>query len=177
MWILSLWLQTGRTWFTPESKAFSASTSSLLFPALVVWHRDPCLLNRDLMPKVWSAQLTMELIEKPAVCLSALSEASQTLKDTHFIDISGTWYLCGLGTCVGTGGRTASGTTRNWAVKYSKKDWQRFKNKKNKLEKEAHLSADTDSGTRICIGKQEMNYSRTLYYSSYMVISQLTRHF
>lgn len=47
----------------------------------------------------------MELTEKPAVCLSAPSEASQTLKDTHFIDISGTWYLCGHGTCAGRGAK------------------------------------------------------------------------
>lgn len=123
MKILSSWLHTGHTWFTPERKAWSdrelllsvqvtvsslshlLCTSSLLFPAFVVWHCDPCLANGDLMPKVWSAQLTMELTERPAVCLSALSEASQTLKDTHFIDISGTWNLCGHGTCVGRGAK------------------------------------------------------------------------
>lgn len=98
------------------------STSSLLVPAFVVWHRDPCLLNGDLMPKVWSAQLSMGLTEKPAVCLSALCEASQTLKDTHCIEISGTWYLCGHGTCLQRG-QTASGTTRNWAVEYSHNNW------------------------------------------------------
>lgn len=91
---------------------------------LLLWRAlsEPCLLNGDFMPKVWSAQLTVELTEKPAVCLSAPSEAGQTLKDTHFIDISGTWYLCGDGTCVGRGGRSGSGTTGDWAPD----DWSVF---------------------------------------------------
>lgn len=50
----------------------------------------------------------MDLRAKPAVCLSALSEASQTLKGTHFIDICGTWYLCGSGRVL------AEGPNCNW---------------------------------------------------------------
>lgn len=89
----------------------------------------------------------MGLTEKPAVCLSALCEASQTLKDTHCIDISGTWYLCGHGTCVCRGAKLQVAPQETELLNIPVITDRLFLGgKKNyfKLERETHLSANGD---------------------------------